>query len=229
MSQPIIVPLDVPSLEAAQSLVRSLPQVDFWKVGLELFVSTGPAILSFLKDENKRIFLDLKFHDIPNTMAGACASARRYGVDLLTVHASAGKAALQAAREALGDSPTRMIAVTLLTSIPDRTLTQELHVSLALGEYTLKMALLAQEAGLAGAVCSPQEAASLRRVCDPDFLLVCPGVRPTWASKGDQQRVMTPSEAIASGANYLVIGRPITGADDPAAAWAKITAELAHP
>ncbi len=230
----IIVPLDVPDQAAAIALIAQLPQVTFWKVGLELFVSAGPDILKRLQDQGKRIFLDLKFHDIPNTMGGACASAARYGVDLLTVHATAGKAGLQAAQQAAveaataaGMAPPQVIAVTLLTSVDGRSLAFDLKVPLELPEYVLHMALLAQDAGLAGVVCSPQEAASLRQICRPDLVLVCPGVRPTWADPGDQKRTFTPKAAIQAGASYLVIGRPITASADPAAAFARICAEMA--
>jgi len=229
----IIVPLDVPSAAAACDLVDALPAVSFWKVGLELFVSAGPTILEALKSRNKRIFLDLKFHDIPNTMAGACRAAGRYGVDLVTVHATAGPIALEAAQtaaregaEAAGQTVPRLIAVTVLTSISGRSLALDLKVPLELSDYALQMALLAQQSGLAGNVCSPQEAALLRRACGEDWLLVCPGVRPTWAQAGDQQRVMTPKQAIAAGANYLVIGRPITQTPNPAAAFQRLLDEL---
>lgn len=226
----IIVPLDVPTEAAAIALVDALPEVSFWKVGLELFVSCGPAILSTLKTRQKRIFLDLKFHDIPNTVAGACASAARYGVDLLTIHATCGRSALKnaqaALRESAGEDSPKLIAITLLTSLNSRDLAFDLKVPIELPEYTLQMALLAKESGLAGAVCSPQEASQLRNVCGNDFLLVCPGVRPTWASAGDQRRSMTPAEALKAGADYLVIGRPITTAEDPAAAFARICLEI---
>ncbi|MBD0334836.1 MAG: orotidine-5'-phosphate decarboxylase [Cyanobacteria bacterium Co-bin13] len=229
----IIVPLDVASEAEALALVERLPQVSFWKVGLELFVSSGPGILEQLKQRQKRIFLDLKLHDIPNTMAGACRAAARYGVDLLTVHAAAGKTALAdclAAAETgaaeAGIQPPQIIAVTLLTSIHARALAFELKVSLELTDYALQMALLAQESGLSGVVCSPQEAAALRQVLEPEFALVCPGVRPVWASKNDQQRSMTPAAAMQAGATYLVIGRPITAAADPAAAFERICRDV---
>ncbi len=233
VAERIIVPLDVPGESEAIALIEAIPQVTFWKVGLELFVSSGPSILNALKSRNKRIFLDLKIHDIPNTMAGACRAAGRYGVDLLTVHASAGSVALQAAQAAavegaksIGCAPPRVIAVTLLTSIDGRSLTDELNIPLDVNAYAQKMALLAQNSGLGGAVCSPQEATMLRAACNDDFWLVCPGVRPTWAQKGDQQRAMTPREAMQAGANYLVIGRPITQADNPAAAFDQICEEI---
>jgi orotidine-5'-phosphate decarboxylase len=229
----IIVPLDVSTEAAALSLLDQLPQVTFWKVGLELFVSTGGGILRTLKARQKKIFLDLKFHDIPNTMAGACRAAAQYGVDLLTLHATAGQTALEAAQAAVIEgaaagnvAPPKLIAITVLTSITPRSLAFELKIPLELDDYALQMALLAQTSGLAGAVCSPQEVARLRETCGQDFLLVCPGVRPTWAERGDQQRLMTPRDAIQAGANYLVIGRPITADPDPAAALTRIYEEL---
>ncbi|MCL1473544.1 orotidine-5'-phosphate decarboxylase [Argonema antarcticum] len=229
----IIVPLDVPTEEDAIALIEKLPQVTFWKVGLELFVSTGSGILTTLKQRQKRIFLDLKFHDIPNTVGGACRAAGRYGVDLITIHATAGRKALQAAQtavqegaEAAGYPPPKLIAITVLTSLNSRDLAFDLKIPLELPEYALQMALLAKEAGLDGAVCSPQEASQLRQVCGDEFLLVCPGVRPKWAEAGDQKRNLTPAEAIKAGADYLVIGRPITAAPDPVAAFERICDEL---
>ncbi|MEM8780348.1 MAG: orotidine-5'-phosphate decarboxylase [Cyanobacteria bacterium P01_G01_bin.49] len=224
----IIVPLDVANQEEAIALLAKLPQVSFWKVGLQLFLAAGPDILKRLKDQQKRIFLDLKFHDIPNTVAGACGSASQYGVDLLTLHATAGRDALLAATQAISQqsSPPKLLAITLLTSLNSRDLAFDLKIPLELSEYVLQMALLAQESGINGAVCSPQEVAQLREVCGKDFMLVCPGVRPTWAQAGDQRRVMTPKKAITAGADYLVIGRPITMADDPVVAWERIISEL---
>ncbi|NJL22856.1 MAG: orotidine-5'-phosphate decarboxylase [Leptolyngbyaceae cyanobacterium SM1_3_5] len=236
MSNPaekIIVPLDVPSEEEAVVWIDRLPQVNFWKVGLELFVSSGPSILRTLKARQKKIFLDLKLHDIPNTMAGACRAAGGYRVDLLTVHATAGKDALRAAQTAANEgaiaanqSPPNLIAITVLTSLTARSLAFDLKIPLELSEYALQMALLAQDSGLAGAVCSPQEVKQLRSICGDRFLLVCPGVRPAWAEAGDQRRSMTPAQAIQAGADYLVIGRPITTAPDPAAAFDRICTEI---
>lgn len=229
----IIVALDVPTEAEAIALMEALPQVTFWKVGLELFVSSGPKILTALKQRQKRIFLDLKFHDIPNTVAGACRAVARYGVDLLTIHATAGKEALSLAQVAVregavaGVSPPKLVAITLLTSISARQLAFDLKIPLELPEYALQMALLAQEVGLAGAVCSPQEVEQLRQTCDREFLLVCPGVRPSWAEKADQTRSLTPAQAIKAGADYLVIGRPITAAADPETAWQRVCEEVA--
>ncbi|BAZ42579.1 orotidine 5'-phosphate decarboxylase [Calothrix sp. NIES-4101] len=230
----IIVPLDVPTVADAIALLNLLPEVSFWKVGLELFTSSGSQILDLLKTRQKRIFLDLKFHDIPNTVAGACRVAARYGVDLLTIHSTNGRDALKAAVDAVqeganqaGVQPPKLIAITLLTSISSQQLAFDLHIPLELPEYALKMALMAKEAGLDGAVCSPQEVAQLRDTCGSNFLLVCPGVRPEWADKGDQKRTFTPSASLQAGANYLVIGRPITTAENPALAWKKICEEVA--
>ena len=230
----VIVPLDVPSAADAIALMDQLPAVQFWKVGLELFVSGGATVLAELQTRQKRIFLDLKFHDIPNTVAGACQAAGSHGVDLLTVHATAGRQALQAAQAAAiagataqGFAPPTVLAITVLTSLSARAIAFDLKIPLELPDYVLHMALLAQESGLGGAVCSPQEVAQLRESCGEDFCLVCPGVRPTWAAAGDQQRIMTPAQALAAGADYLVIGRPITQAEEPAIAFERICAELA--
>lgn len=218
----IIVALDVPSAIAAIDLCDRLPQVSFWKVGLELFIADGNTILRELKDRNKRIFLDLKLHDIPNTVASACRIATKYGADFLTIHASGGKAMMQAAQAEVQDSETQLLAVSLLTSISASELSSDLKVSLAVPEYVSQMVLLAKESGLTGAVCSPHEVASLRSLVDDDFCFVTPGVRPVGSAVGDQSRVMTPKQAIAAGANYLVIGRPITAAVDPVVAWEQI-------
>lgn len=229
----IIVPLDVPDAEAAIALIDRLPDAQFFKVGLELFVATGSTVLTVLKERQKQIFLDLKLHDIPNTMAGACRSAARYGVDLLTVHATAGKPALEAAQagaiagaEAAGVKPPTLLAVTVLTSLSQQQLTEELHVPEAVPNYVQHLARQAEACGIGGCVCSPQELVVLKTACSDDFVRVTPGVRPTWAAAGDQQRVMTPQQAIAAGATYLVVGRPITAADDPAAAFQRVCEEL---
>lgn len=230
----IIVPLDVSSEQEAMVLLDQLPQVAFWKVGLELFVSTGPLLLRELKARQKRVFLDLKLHDIPNTMAGACRAAARYGVDLLTVHTAAGKEALVAAQTAAQQGAIearvpepKLLGITLLTSLTTRSLAFELKIPLELPDYVLQMALLAQESGLAGAVCSPQEVELLRQTCGEAFVLVCPGVRPQWAEASDQRRTVTPAAAFQAGADYLVIGRPITADSDPIAAFERICEEVA--
>lgn len=228
----IIVALDMATEADAIALIERLPHVSFVKVGLELFLSAGPSFLRKLKQRNKRIFLDLKLHDIPNTMAGACRVAAKYGVDFLTIHAPAGRGALEAAQAAIvaatppDQPPTQLLAVTVLTSISPREFALDLKVPLELSDYALQMTLMAQECGIPGIVCSPQEVPTLRRACDPNLLLVCPGVRPTWAIAGDQKRLMTPAEAFKLGASYLVIGRPIYSADSPSDAFDRICAEI---
>ena len=228
----MIVALDFPSAQEAIALCDRLPQVNFWKVGLELFISDGNAILRELKDRNKKIFLDLKLHDIPNTVGSACRIATKYGADFLTIHASGGKAMMQAAQAEVQGSSTQLLAVSLLTSISATELNSDLQVPLEVSEYVAKLILLAQASGLTGAVCSPHEVANLRSLLtnnpnnNENFCFVTPGVRPTWSSVGDQSRVMTPKEAIAAGADYLVIGRPITAAPDPVVAWNQILADF---
>lgn len=229
----IIVPLDVSTHEAALNLLDRLPQAIVWKVGLELFLSSGPDILKTLRQRQKKIFLDLKFHDIPNTVAGACRVAASYGINFLTLHASAGSQALVAAQQAVieGGSETnvllpKLLAVTLLTSLTARTLAFELKVPLDLWDYVQQMALLAKGNGMAGVVCSPQEIEAVRQVCDRPFLVICPGIRPTWAERNDQQRTLTPGDALKAGADYLVIGRPIIHAANPTDAFQRICDEL---
>lgn len=227
----IIVPLDVSDLDLAIAMIKKLPEVTFWKVGLELFVATGSDILQVLKDQGKKIFLDLKFHDIPNTIKGAVNSALKYDVDLLTIHAAAGKNALKSAKEILKNqnkNKPKLIAITLLTSINSQELALDLNIPLELEEYTLKMAMLAQESGLDGAVCSPNEVSKLREICGQNFLLVCPGIRPSWSNVGDQKRIMTPKLALEKGADFLVIGRPITEAENPQQAWDQICQEITN-
>ncbi len=227
IAEKIIVALDVPGLEAALKLVDQIPQASFWKVGLELFLKAGHEILPALKERQKRIFLDLKFHDIPNTVAAACRVVAHYGVDFLTIHTTVGRTGLKAAQQTLRETaqelgiiPPRLLGVTLLTSFSSRELAFDLKIPLELPDYILQMALLAQESGLDGVICSPQEAAQIRQACGDDFLLVCPGIRlPQQQGRDDQQRTLTPKAALQAGANYLVIGRPITQAPDAAQAF----------
>jgi orotidine-5'-phosphate decarboxylase len=198
------------------------------KLGLEYFVANGPEGVRAVR-AGQKLFLDLKLHDIPNTVAGATRSACAVRPHFLTIHASGGdamlRAAVAAAAEAGGETPPRLLAITVLTSLDDADLAacgQRGPVA----DQALRLAELAQRAGVAGVVCSPHEVAMLRRSCGPDFVLVTPGIRPAWAASGDQKRVTTPAEAIAAGADHLVIGRPITQAADPAEALARICAEI---
>lgn len=215
------------------ALARSVPELRWVKVGLELFVAGGPAVVQQLRDQGKRVFLDLKFHDIPATMAGACRSAARLGAELITVHASAGSAALGAAQAAALESaaaaglpaPT-LLAVTVLTSWEQARFASELAIVEPLAAYVPRLAQLAAAVGIGGCVCSPLEVAALRAAHPEPFALVTPGIRPAGAALGDQQRVLTPAQAVAAGASQLVIGRPITAAPDPAAAFAACCLEL---
>jgi orotidine-5'-phosphate decarboxylase len=225
----IFVAVDTPSLGAAAALGRALAgRVEGLKLGLELFAAEGPAGVRTLAALGLPIFLDLKLHDIPNTVAGAVRAAAALGPSLLTVHAAGGPAMLRAAREAAAAAPLppRLVAVTVLTSLDEGDLAATGQRGPALDQVR-RLAGLAQQAGLAGVVCSPREIAPLRADCGPDFLLVGPGIRPAGAAAGDQKRVMTPAEAAAAGASALVVGRPITAATDPAAAAATLRAELA--
>jgi len=229
----IIVALDSMAPEQAMAFASAVPELRWVKVGLELFVAGGPAVVEQLRDQGKRVFLDLKFHDIPATMAGACRSAARLGAELITVHASAGSAALGAAQSAALESaaaaglpaPT-LLAVTVLTSWEQARFASELAIEEPLSAYVPRLAQLAAAAGIGGCVCSPLEVAALRATHPEPFALVTPGIRPAGAVLGDQQRVMTPAQAVAAGASQLVIGRPITAAPDPAAAFAACCLEL---
>lgn len=207
--------------------MAAIPALRRVKVGLELFTAAGPEVVRRLRELGLRVFLDLKFHDIPATMAGACRSAARSGAELITVHASAGREALQAAQAAavqgaaevgLGEPPT-LLAVTVLTSWDPARFETELGQSESLAAHARRLADLAAAAGLGGAICSPLEVAALRASHPQPFVLVTPGIRPGGGELGDQRRVMTPAAAMAAGASALVIGRPIREAKDPAAAF----------
>ncbi|MFO7629957.1 MAG: orotidine-5'-phosphate decarboxylase [Prochlorococcaceae cyanobacterium] len=229
----VIVALDGMDPERALAFAAAVPQLRWVKVGLELFVAGGPLVVQQLRDQGKRLFLDLKFHDIPATMAGACRSAAQLGAELITVHACAGgealaaaQAAAQEAAAAAGLPPPTLLAVTVLTSWDQARFAAELAIEELLQDYVPRLAELAAQAGIGGCVCSPLEVAALRASHPEPFALVTPGIRPAGAERGDQRRVMTPAEAIAAGASQLVIGRPITAAPDPAAAFAACCAQL---
>ncbi len=225
----IIVALDYPDAPAALEMVARLdPALCRVKVGKELFTAAGPALVEDLAARGFGVFLDLKFHDIPNTVAGACKAAARLGVWMMNVHASGGRAMMQAAKEALADSAKRpkLIAVTVLTSMAQTDLA-DIGMQGRPDEAVLRLARLAQDAGLDGVVCSAQEARALRAACGAGFNLVTPGIRPTEGAADDQKRVMTPRAAVDAGADYLVIGRPITQATDPVAMLQRIQREIA--
>ncbi len=227
-AQRIIVPLDVPEANSALALAEAVaPHVGAVKVGLELFNAVGPAIFAQLHARGARVFYDAKLHDIPNTVAGAVRAAARHGLWMLNVHASGGAEMMAAAARAAGeaDRPPLLIAVTVLTSL-DAFGLLEVGVAASPREQVVRLAQLARDSGLDGVVASPLEAAAVREACGDGFLIVTPGVRPAGAAVQDQKRVATPAEAVRNGADYLVIGRPITQAPDPAAAAAAIAEEL---
>jgi orotidine-5'-phosphate decarboxylase len=222
----LIVALDVPDAERAQALVDALADtVGMFKVGSQLFTAVGPGFVRELTRRGARVFLDLKFHDIPNTVGSAVAAAGALGAALLDVHALGGLEMMRAAVEARGTHRTRLLAITVLTS-HDQASLERLGVVGPLSGTVRRLALLAREAGMDGVVASPHEVGLIREACGPDFLVVTPGVRPSGASRGDQARPATPSSAVRAGATYLVVGRPITEAVDPAAAARTIVAEM---
>lgn len=224
----IIVALDYPLADQALALADKLePALCRLKVGKELFTAAGPALLEELMERGFEIFLDLKFHDIPNTTAQACKAAASLGVWMVNVHALGGRKMLEAAREAIAnnDQPPKLIAVTMLTSMAQQDLV-EIGINSTPADMVLRLASLARDSGMDGVVCSAQEAALLRKQFGNEFCLVTPGIRPAHASLDDQSRVMTPHAAMQAGSSYLVIGRPITQATDPLQALLDINREL---
>ena len=224
----IIVALDGMALEQALAFAGQVDGLCWVKVGLELFVQAGPEVVAQLREQGLRVFLDLKFHDIPATMAGACRRAAALGAELITVHACAGSEALQAAQAAAiegaqgaGQPAPTLLAVTVLTSWEEQRLQRELAIAQGIAERVPALAQLSATSGIGGCVCSPLEAAVLRAQHPEPFALVTPGIRPKGSAVGDQARVMGPAEAIAAGASQLVIGRPITKGEDPSTVFAQ--------
>lgn len=232
----VIVALDFANPMRALSLAERLDPHDCGlKVGSEMFVVAGPEPVRWMVDRGFNVFLDLKFHDIPNTVAQACAAATRLGVWMLDVHASGGRAMMKAARDAVAATAAEMgrprpllIAVTVLTSL-DQVALRETGIDAEASRHALRLAALTRDCGLDGVVCSAIEAPSMRSAFGPDFALVTPGIRPAGSARDDQARIVTPEVAAQSGANYLVIGRPITGAADPVTALADINRSLGNP
>lgn len=225
---PVIVALDFATPEAALDMAAQLdPAQCRVKVGKELFTRGGPAMVEALHNQGFELFLDLKFHDIPNTVARACTAAADLGVWMVNVHASTGRSAMTQAAEALAQFAQRplLTAVTVLTSFSQQELS-EVSPGEVLAERVSRLASLAKDCGLDGVVCSPHEAADLSQSLGSDFALVTPGVRPEGSAAGDQTRIMTPAQAIKAGSTYLVIGRPITQAPDPVAALNQINLSL---
>jgi orotidine-5'-phosphate decarboxylase len=228
--QRLIVALDVRDAPAAFDLVSRLQESCRWfKVGMELFTAAGPAVLEPILKRGHKVFLDLKFHDIPNTVAGAVRSAAALGVHMMTIHAAGGPAMLAGAREALDGlaNPPELLAVTVLTSM-DAEQMDAVGLNRSPEEQVDRMGRLGLAAGIRGFVCSPREVAQLRAVTGPQGVLVIPGIRPAGAESGDQRRIATPAEALRQGASYLVVGRPITQAANPAEAAEAIVREMAE-
>lgn len=224
----IVVALDFAEAKQALAFVDRIdPTLCRVKIGKELFTAEGPRFVEELVKRDFGVFLDLKFHDIPNTVAKACEAAARLGVWMLNVHASGGRAMMEAARNAIDKSSQQplLIAVTVLTSM-DQAALNEIGISGNLQDQVLRLALLTEQAGLDGVVCSAQEATLLRQHVKQDFCLVTPGIRPAAASKDDQSRIVTPADALQQGSSYLVIGRPITQAVDPLKALHAIIDEI---
>jgi orotidine-5'-phosphate decarboxylase len=230
----IIVALDVKTKAQALSLVSRLEEAEVFKVGLQLFTSEGPELIEDIRKLNKRVFLDLKLHDIPNTVAETVRAGVRHGVALMTIHAAGGLEMMTAAAAAAAEEAEKrgvprplLMGVTVLTSLKDEQLVQ-VGMGIPVGSQVLRLARLAVAGGLDGVISSPQEVELLRTEMGRGFLIATPGIRPSWASADDQKRIMTPAEAFQKGADYLVIGRPITKADSPAEAFNRIIEELGY-
>ncbi len=229
----LIVALDFPTLEQAKACVLELGEaVSYYKVGMELYYAVGSEIISFLKSKGKHVFLDLKLQDIPNTVAHALTVLSDLGADMMNVHAVGGKkmmaeavSAVHAAAEAAGRTAPKLIAVTILTSMDDEQFA-DLNYKNTIAEQVISLAKLAKEAGMDGVVASPKEAAAIREACGPDFLIVTPGVRPAGSDLNDQKRVATPAGALQNGSSHIVVGRPITKAQDRQAAALAIVDEI---
>lgn len=229
----VITALDVPDAETALALAARLGDDGrLVKVGMELFTAAGPDVVARLRELGREIFLDLKYKDIPNTVSGAVASACRLGVSMLTLHADGGRRMLEAAVEAAdraaadGHARPALLAVTVLTSLSQEEAEEVAPGGGAMPERIVRLARLARDAGCDGIVCSPKDLTALRRDVGPELLAITPGVRPAGAAGDDQRRVATPAAAVADGADFLVVGRPVTRADDPARALADITREI---
>lgn len=229
----LIVALDVSTMDAMKSIVSSLgDSVSFYKVGMELFYAEGDQTVRYLQEHGKHVFLDLKLHDIPNTVAHGVSSLTRLGANLITIHGQGGpimmKAAAEAARESaekLGIERPKLLAITVLTSFDDESWTS-IGGQLPIADQVIRLAKLAKESGMDGVVCSALEAKMIRDACGPDFLIVTPGIRPSFAATHDQKRIATPSSALQDGASRLVIGRPITQAEHPQEAVRLIIEEM---
>lgn len=221
-----IIALDFPSFEAVKEFLALFPAEEslYLKVGMELYYAAGPEIVSYLKGLGHSVFLDLKLHDIPNTVKSAIKILSQLGVDMTNVHAAGGVEMMKAAREGLG-SQAKLIAVTQLTSTSEAQMQEFQNIQTSLQESVIYYAKKTAEAGLDGVVCSAQEVQVIKQATNPDFICLTPGIRPAGAAVGDQKRVMTPADAYQIGSDYIVVGRPITQAEDPVAAYHTIKDE----
>lgn len=230
----IITALDFNDINKAKELVKKVgPYVSYYKVGLELFVSSGPSIIDWLKSENKKVFLDLKFHDIPNTASCAVSAATNFGVDIINVHTQGGKEMMRQCVEKLQNECSKkniskplLIGVTLLTSLDDSHLHEYGISGFSSASYVLRLAGCAKECGLDGVVSSAKETKIIKENFGSEFITVTPGIRPSGADVTDQKRIVTPRDALQLGSDYIVVGRPITAAEDPACAAESIVKEI---
>ncbi len=236
MKDRLIVALDVPSRKEAFQLVKQLDgEVGAYKIGMQLYNSEGPDIVRDISCLGGKVFVDLKFHDIPNTVAQVSRVITRRQAFMFTMHASGGYKMLKTANDAAMDEAQKTgvekplaVAVTVLTSISQQVFEEEIGIKRPIADQVVEWAVLTQKAGLDGVVCSPWEISPIRKACGKDFLIVTPGVRPTWAATNDQERIMTPKEAMERGASYLVVGRPITTHPNPKEAARMVVAEMAE-
>ncbi len=234
MKRKICVALDVNTLEEAKDLARRLsPWVGLFKVGSQLFTSEGPRIVEAIQSAGADVFLDLKYHDIPNTVVEASIVAARMGVFMFNVHSLGGYKMMNAVANKIVEEADKtnsrkpiVLGITILTSTSEEELRSDLRINVPLNEYVCHLAQLAKKSGLDGVVCSPKELTIIRKACGSDFVLVTPGIRPIWASSDDQKRITTPRDAISNGADYIVVGRPITNAEVPEIAAEKILQEI---
>lgn len=226
MSAELIVVLDVDTADEALAIVDACAGCVWFKVGAQLFTREGPSVVRAIQARGKSVFLDLKYHDIPNTVAHAARAAADLGAGLFTVHASGGRKMIEAARAAVEGSGTRILAVTILTSFSDAALRDDVGLHETAAQAVPRLARLACESGAHGIVCSPHEIRLVRDAVGPKPHIVTPGVRPAWAGKDDQERVMTPGEAAAQGADFLVVGRPILKHPNPAEAVRLVLEEI---
>jgi orotidine-5'-phosphate decarboxylase len=222
----LIVVLDVDTRHEVEKIIEACEGCQWFKVGSQLFTREGPHVVQMIQDAGKSVFLDLKFHDIPNTVSHAVAAAADLKVGLLTLHALGGTAMIEKARKAVVGAETKLLAVTILTSHGDETLKTQIGLHETAAQAVPRLAAQSVQSGAHGIVCSPKEIALVREAVGPEALVVTPGIRPTWSEKNDQVRVMTPGEAVAAGADMLVIGRPILHHANPAEAVARIKEEM---